>query len=343
MGYVNQMDLGPLKRGRSGFTQAMRNLARITLKCGSVSVSSTLVFQWVRKKNCLSVFSSLPPSPRYLSHPHQLFFFFPPFFSYSFPPTFFFFFFFLTMTNTRRTSRSKAAADSSANTDLETLSQDSIPEGSSATATAVENNDSTHQAVESAHIKQDQKLEASDDPDVMPATQDPATMESIIEAASTPTHLDIQEGTLSSSGGGAAGLLDHKEPLMSKHHEVVDVDALEHHHHGSSKAPDEVILVEEEEEVTTTTTRTNDGDAPVSETMSSMTHGHGEHVDPSQVPLPPSSPMEGNELGTTKHAKRAVDEDSNTLAEEQHDYSAGVYKSPFRHAHKAERAGKEER
>ncbi|KAF9343625.1 hypothetical protein BGX34_006548 [Mortierella sp. NVP85] len=238
------------------------------------------------------------------------------------------------MTNTRRTSRSKAAADSSAHTDLETLSQDSIPEGTSATATAVENNDSTHQAVESAHIKQDQKLEASDDPDVMPATQDPATMEAIIEAASTPINLDIQEeGPLSSSDGGAAGLLDHKEPPMSKDHEVVDVDALD----GSSKDPNEVILVEEEEE--DTTTRTNEEDAPVSETM----HGHREHVDPSQVPLPPSSPMEGNGLGTAKHAKRAVDEDSNTLAEEQHDYSAGVYKSPFRHAHKAERAGKEER
>ncbi|KAK3816652.1 MAG: hypothetical protein J3Q66DRAFT_343106 [Benniella sp.] len=248
------------------------------------------------------------------------------------------------MTNTRRTSRSKAAADSSAHTDLETLSQDSVPEGSSATASAVENNDSTHQAVESAHIKQDQKLEASDDPDVMPATQDPTTMESINEAASTPINLDIQEEGPLSSSGGAAGLLDHKESPMSKHHEVVDVDAFEHHQHGSSKAPNEVILVEEEEEVTTTTTRTNDGDAPESETMSSMTHGHGEDVDPSQVPLPPSSsPMEENGLGTTKHAKRAVDEDSNTLAEEQHDYIAGVYKSPFRHAHKAERAGKEER
>ncbi|KAG0202680.1 hypothetical protein BGX31_003534 [Mortierella sp. GBA43] len=228
------------------------------------------------------------------------------------------------MTNTRRSSRSKATTDSAAHSDPETAAQNSGTIEADVDDSTV---DSTHQAVETAKAKQDQMLEATD-PDVAAAadTQDPTT-EQLTEAVTTPINVDLQE----------------EEPVTEAHHR--------HHHHHHHH-------VQEETEPTTSLSSETTEHMPSGKTQNSAIDiQDDDHVDGSgvQVPLSTSDELETTTTtttntdtttttpATTKHAKRAVDDDSNTVAEEQLDYIAGVYKSPFRHSHKAERAGKEER
>ncbi|KAG0006585.1 hypothetical protein BGZ65_006370 [Modicella reniformis] len=205
-------------------------------------------------------------------------------------------------------------SNTSAQAEPESSSQDPVD--------AIEqNSDNTHQAAESAHTKDDQRLEATD-PDL--ANQGPVTTEQLSEVATEIINLDAQEEK-SISGGGHQSI-DHKEietvPTFSASasasvfdnlesaspNKDVETDAIEH------KKPDQVDK---------TVQATTDSEVSVPD------NSKGHHQ------------LKDNGLEATKHRKRNFDEDSNTVVEEEHDYVA--YKSPFRHTYKVEKAGKEER
>lgn len=221
------------------------------------------------------------------------------------------------MTNTRRSARSKASTDASAHADPDGAIQDSFTTAEQVDDLII---DSTHQAVEPAHTKQDQRLEATD-PDVIAIEdQDLVPIEQLDEAVTLPISSEIQEEEVVVSGGQqfketepftSSASVSKSSPSLGQTMDVKN-DAVEH------KQPNEADKVE----------------ATHGETLASSEHVADQASHPS---------TDGLETTTTKHAKRSVDEDSNTVAEEHLDYSAGVYKSPFRHPLKAERAGKEER
>ncbi|KAF9575245.1 hypothetical protein EC968_003886 [Mortierella alpina] len=242
------------------------------------------------------------------------------------------------MANARRSSRSTARSASTAAAD---------PEHDSANKDASDNQndsaaiDSTHQAADTPHEKQDQKLEGSD-PDLIPSsvseTSTADAADQLAEAATTPIQKDLQEQEL--------------EPKPSKDESTPD------HDHNSHPHP----VVNEDEHASGPVDQ-EDPQEPV-HSLHLQSHikgvpGHGHHATtaveaeddasaeelngtaPSLSGMTEAEPAQG--LETMKHGKRAVEEDSNTIADETQDYLAGAYKSPFRHTSKSEKAGKEER
>ncbi|KAF9942038.1 hypothetical protein BGZ67_003324 [Mortierella alpina] len=237
------------------------------------------------------------------------------------------------MATARRSSRSTARSASTAAADPERNSPNKdTPDGQSDSAAI----DSTHQAADAPHEKQDQKLEGAD-PDLIPsATSDSPTADQLAEAATTPIHSDLQEqqqdqeSSKKESGhdrdhdshphpadskdehaSGPADKEDPQEPIHSLHLQS-HIRGVPGHGHHATTAVDAEDNDENAEELNAT-------DPPMS----------GKTED---------EPAEG--LETLKHGKRAVEDDSNTMAEE---YLTGAYKSPFRHTSKSEKAGKEER
>ncbi|KAG0213728.1 hypothetical protein BGX28_003672 [Mortierella sp. GBA30] len=225
------------------------------------------------------------------------------------------------MPNSRKSTRSTAKAASGANSDPQsdastndTVNPDQVDDSTV---------DSTHLANEPPHEKLDQKLEAND-PDIISASE-PSTTEQLNEAATTPIHDDLQEqeqdedeikresteahdvhrdkGTMNM--GSYAAETDNEMNSIQLLGHIKGVPGLGHQDMAGSSQNDIV---------------------------SHKTDDNNESID------------EPEGLEALKHGKRSVDQDKNTVAEEEaHDYLAGAYKSPFRHTHKAEKAGKEER
>ncbi|KAF9962372.1 hypothetical protein BGZ72_006193 [Mortierella alpina] len=237
------------------------------------------------------------------------------------------------MANARRSSRSSARAASTAEADPERDSPNKDTPDNQSDSPAV---DSTHQANDTPHEKLDQKLEAND-PDLIRTSTDSPTADQLAEAATTPIHSDLQEHEQEHKTSKNESTHDH----ASHQHPADDKDE-----HGSGSAEKE----DPQEPMHSIHLQGHLKGVP----------GHGHHAttaveadghDPSEDELngavPPSAGMTEAEsatgLDTLKYGKRAVEEDSNTIAEETQDYLTGTYKSPFRHTSKSEKAGKEER
>ncbi|KAI1303888.1 hypothetical protein EDD11_005294 [Mortierella claussenii] len=241
------------------------------------------------------------------------------------------------MATPRRSSRSQATASTAVAETLGSPSEKTAatPEPSDKSSPSASNGtDNTHQAAETAHVKKDQQLEATD-PDILSAPLNPAAAEQLNEAATTPINTEIQE----------------EEPMSSQQQQLSEeasVDA--HNHQNSHQDVVERHVVSEEGKEPVHSVRL------VGHIKGVPGHSHGQPTEqdnrkelsaldePAQSNGATVGMQSMNNEGQVKHAKRAVDEDTNTVAEEElQDYNAGAYKSPFRHTHKAERAGKEER
>jgi len=246
------------------------------------------------------------------------------------------------MANTRRSSRSTASAASAAAADPEHSSPNKDTPDNQRDAAAI---DSTHQAADAPHEKQDQKLEGSD-PDLIPSSvSDTPTADQLAEAATTPIHSDVQE--------------QEQEQKSSKHESTQDhghdhdYDRDSHQHPAVNKDEHDSGPAEREdpqEPVHSLHLQSHIKGVPGHghhATTAAEAEDHDAHADELNGSAPPMSGMTEAEptkdLETLKHGKRTVEEDSNTIAEETQDYIAGAYKSPFRHTSKSEKAGKEER
>ncbi|KAF9362030.1 hypothetical protein BGX26_006547 [Mortierella sp. AD094] len=213
------------------------------------------------------------------------------------------------MTTTRRSSRSNAAAAAAADPQPETVAHESAPSEQPTTTSEESAVDSTHQASEHLHVKEDQKLEASESG---LSTEESTTAEQpseVAETVATESHENEKKesdvATLPEEG---------KEPINSIHL-VGHIKGVPGHVQDSDAVQKQLVenhlkAISEDNSLT--------ADAPA-------------HQSTETVP-------QVEELETTKHAKRPVEDDSNTV--EEQDYSAGTYKSPFRHS---EKVGKEER
>ncbi|KAI7818826.1 hypothetical protein BC939DRAFT_480120 [Gamsiella multidivaricata] len=235
------------------------------------------------------------------------------------------------MTNTRKSTRSKAAAASASNP--EPQPEHSSSNESTPTTTAV---DSTHQATETAHAKDDQKLEANDS-DLLQTSESLPT-EQLSEAATTPINNEVEE----------------EEPMKSTDHHQNEHKESEAEAKGLrgdwlKQANAATMQTESGAHAETTGTASEPGPVPAGGGIEEAQPIHeitATAVDPiaaGPIPIANDKTPQAEMLETNKHAKRAVEQDSNTVAEEEQDYLGGAYKSPFRHTHKAEKAGKEER
>ncbi|KAF9280431.1 hypothetical protein BGZ68_007242 [Mortierella alpina] len=237
------------------------------------------------------------------------------------------------MANARRSSRSTARSASTAAADPEHDSPNKDTSDNQSDSAAI---DSTHQATEPPHQKRDQKLEETD-PDLMPSsTSDSPTADQLAEAATTPINKDLQE--------------QEQEQTESKNESSHDHDHDQDPHPAGNKdehASGPADKEDPQETVHSIHLQSHIKGVP----------GHGHHAttavedegqDANADELNGASALSGTTeaepgLESLKHGKRAVEEDSNTIAEETQDYIAGAYKSPFRHTSKSEKAGKEER
>ncbi|KAG0327540.1 hypothetical protein BGZ99_007378 [Dissophora globulifera] len=261
------------------------------------------------------------------------------------------------MTATRKSTRSKAAAAVVA---TPTSESETVPKTDNAAAVAEKDPsssatpsgvDSTHQAHESEGLKEDQKQETADlGMGASSSTAEPELLntERLNEAASTPINKEIDEVEPVSE---LAGPTEHKEvevkSTLPAPEEAVP-KPMETTHLGTTAMSDSVGTVTDA--ATTAAMPQMGSDHLTTAAMPQMGTGH--LVTPAAGDMPQMEtgqladdkvenlPTDG--LETTKHAKRPIEFDSNTVTEEL-DYSAGAYKSPFRHTHKAEKAGKEER
>jgi len=215
------------------------------------------------------------------------------------------------MSTIHRTSRSGGA---------NALSSSSSPSASGSQLSAPSPPEITNQTTE-PHEKRDQVLEASD-PDLNPAsssvavspTSSPAVVEQLDDAVGTPINIDIEEQDPVESN------VDTGDDEDDEQEDDIDQDV-------------SVEIPEEEDEEQSLRLETG---APSHATASAANGGSVE-----------GHRYSGNPVATIKHAKRSADDhttDSNTVQDDEaQDYLTGVYKSPFRHTHKAEKAGKEER
>ncbi|GJJ74040.1 hypothetical protein EMPS_06398 [Entomortierella parvispora] len=220
----------------------------------------------------------------------------------------------------RRSSHSGGANAASSSSPPTSESQ----EGSSSPS------DNAHQSSD-PHEKKDQVLEASD-PDLNPTSSSvtvspkasPAVAEQLDDAVGTPINEDIEE----------------QDPVEG----AIDTIQDEYNNEEQEDSPDQDVSVEDpeaedEEEALRldkgVSHHVNDSGASAAGSVKGH-HRHGE-VNHSL----------GSPAGATKHAKRPAEDhfiDSNTTQDDEtQDYLAGAYKSPFRHTHKAEKVGKEER
>ncbi|KAF9084351.1 hypothetical protein BGX29_002597 [Mortierella sp. GBA35] len=201
--------------------------------------------------------------------------------------------------------------------------------------------DSTHQSTSPTHEKSDQQLEATD-PDISTADASSSTVDQVKDAVGTPINSEIQEEeplTTGSEEGGSLAVHSSREDdsnpedkvhsiqlagRSKKQHSVTGLDHTFDHDQGSSPKDGE-----------SNTAETNRHDRNQHSTSSSSL-SHSSSVDKEHHGE--GGLMQAEELDSTKHAKRMVDDQ----ARERHDYLAGAYKSPFRHAHKVEKVGREE-
>ncbi|KAF9583563.1 hypothetical protein BGW38_009166 [Lunasporangiospora selenospora] len=240
------------------------------------------------------------------------------------------------MSSVRRSSRTKTTAASKTETTPTTLQSDSAmaapaPEDPTVASTvltgddvdtpsstaATIGSDSTHQAHEHLGTKKDQQSEASSDPDaVTTATEkvdDEVSTETPSEAQETPVSVATTDKTTEDE------VEQVKEPAAG-----LDLPPL--HTDGAHAEPPASLTSEGAEAL--------------------QSHGLGHEHE--QANAPETTTSETVELPTKIHhhiGKRTVDElDSNTVGDsEAQDYLAGAYKSPYRHTHKAEKVGREER
>jgi hypothetical protein len=195
--------------------------------------------------------------------------------------------------------------------------------------------DSTHLSNEATHEKSDQQLEATD-PDISTNSSESPSIDQVTDSIGTPLNSEIQEEEYVSSDSGAGRMLATQEETPypeSKAHSIrlaghnKEVSEQSKHHHDYS---DFEHRHHHDHDQNATTSAPKDTESNTAETNRSS---HNQHL---------SMNMEGiqdlEELDSTKHAKRTVDDQ----AKERHDYLAGAYKSPFRHAHKVEKVGREE-
>ncbi|KAF9186694.1 hypothetical protein BGZ51_009816 [Haplosporangium sp. Z 767] len=226
------------------------------------------------------------------------------------------------MASVRRSSRSSASKNATstlADPELDTPSKDSMTPEQTSDSSSSPAVDSTHQANEPPHEKKDQKLEATD-PDLIPDSSSSSAVDQLGEAALTPVDNDVQEEEETKEKP-----LDEQPHSHEQEHKELEphkVSPGEHEPLQSVHLKDQTIDVSSDSEPSNMTTSSSYKEA---EHGSSGTMGAVEHME------------------AIKHSKRGVPEDSNTVSEEVGDYLAGTYKSPFRHTHKSEKAGKEER
>lgn len=252
---------------------------------------------------------------------------------------------------TRRSSRSQtkaaaaiAEASESTSTPPQQDSAIASPHDSAAATPTVSSSDATHTDQTSAlhHEKKDQSLEASD-PDVNAAS----TEDLVHDAVSTPINAEIESMPTEPHQDGTA---EHKEadPVkdaepMHEIHLIGHIKGVPHHH-------TEELKKDGEHEVKKTEAHfehhhhATEGHHHATEGHHHATESHhhtGGHHHSSE------SHHKAGEDETIKHVKRPVEADSNTeghaVDAEAQDYLTGAYKSPFRHAHKGEQAGKQER
>lgn len=205
--------------------------------------------------------------------------------------------------------------------------------------------DSTHQSAETTHEKIDQKLEASD-PDLL-TTDDSSTVDQVQDAVGTPINTEIREeepvsldNVGSSDGELRSGSLAVEE---EKEEEEGDLDnesskiystQLAGHIRGVPGQSKHRLYDEHDQDQSATGSVPEIIESNMAETNR---HGHGQRLSEDTEGIQEVEDVE--ELDSTKHAKRIADDQ----AKERHDYVAGAYKSPFRHTHKAEKVGREER
>ncbi|KAF9117112.1 hypothetical protein BGX27_003574 [Mortierella sp. AM989] len=204
------------------------------------------------------------------------------------------------MATTRKSSRSNAAAAANPQPEQPTsVSEEPVI-------------DSTHQASEPSHVKDDQKLEAADSglstTESAPTEQPSEAAEAVTTKMQEPESTSVQEHQNEQKEPEAA--TPSEEPINSIH--------LIGHIKG---LPGQAL----------------DKDATQKELLEKhlkvMSEDNSLTSAPTHQPTETVPPVEGIE--TTKHPKRPVENDSNTI--EEQDYSNGAYKSPFRHSEKIDK------
>ncbi|KAF9378162.1 hypothetical protein CPB97_009742 [Podila verticillata] len=261
--------------------------------------------------------------------------------------------------STRRSSRSQTKAAAAAVAEASELTstppqQDSAiatPHDSAAGTPTASSSDATHIDQTSAlhHEKKDQTLEASD-PDVNAAS----TEDLVQDAVSTPINAEIESMPVENHHDGTA---EHEEVDPVKDAEPVhEIHLVGHikgvpHHHTEEHKKDGEREVKKTEAHFEHHHHATEGHHHATESHH-PTEGHhhsleGHHHSLGGHHHSSEGRHKAGEDETIKHVKRAVEADSNTeglaVDAEAQDYLTGAYKSPFRHAHKGEQAGKEQR
>ncbi|KAG0282625.1 hypothetical protein BGZ96_000301 [Linnemannia gamsii] len=258
------------------------------------------------------------------------------------------------MTKVRDSSKQSYSSSDSVTTDSNTGSPRQGAVSPDQTTTINKNDsgtstDSTHQSAEATHEKNDQKLEASD-PDLLTTTDDSSTVDQVQDAVGTPINSEIREeepvsldddvggskdddddgelgsGSLAMMEEGNLDLESNRVYSTTLAGHVRGVPGQSKHRHYDEHDQDQSATGSVPEEIESNTAETN-------------RHGYGQHLSEDKGRIEEVEGEEVEELESTKHAKRMADD----LAKERHDYVAGAYKSPFRHTHKAEKVGREER
>lgn len=242
--------------------------------------------------------------------------------------------------------QSTSSSDSAAAINADSPRQDSDSPDQTTNHNSGSTADSTHQASEATHEKNDQRLEATD-PDVSTTmSDDSTTTDQVNDAVGTPINNEIEEeepvrtnnADTGSVGGSLAvheveevnpenkvhsiKLVGHIQGVPGGSKQVYDSDHGQHNEYEQHEH-DQSTPASVPEDIESNTAETN-----------RHGHGHSQHLSEDKEGL-----QEVEELELTKHAKRTADDQ----ARERYDYLAAAYKSPFRHTHKAEKVGREER
>lgn len=258
------------------------------------------------------------------------------------------------MTRLRQSSRTGANAESPT---------PPLPSEQPPSSSPSDNNNNNRHDNTDPHEKKDQILEASD-PDLdrtsssvtVSPTASPAVAEELNDAVGTPINIDVQEEPIEIAVDNNITSGDKNKDEDPKE---VD-DSLEQEPLDNTPSKDQEQDLEHSIELDghlknhghTQSFDTNGGDHlhhdhhPGKDQNSNGLH---HHLGSGEVHH--SSSHNTLRVNALKHVKRPAedrflhhDRDSNTVQdEEEQDYLTGAYKSPFRHTHKAEKAGKEER
>ncbi|KAF9117523.1 hypothetical protein BGW39_002096 [Mortierella sp. 14UC] len=235
------------------------------------------------------------------------------------------------MTKIRSSSRQMSSSAASTSTPDPDTPEQTASEASDPSS------DSTHQSNEPTHEKSDQQLEATD-PDIPTNSSESSTVDQVKDAVGTPINSEIEEEEPVSTDSGTGGTLAAQEEALNSERKIHSVQLADHikgvpeqskhHYHNESEHGHDH---DHDHDQNATTSAPKDVEANTTETNR---HGHSQHSSGDKEAM-----LEVEELDSTKHAKRTADDQ----ARERHDYLAGAYKSPFRHTHKVEKVGREER